>query len=119
MVVDDDQALLLALTKVLRKDGAEILTAADASEAVQHLSLNYGTIDLVLTDIRMPGTSGKSILSAVKGSSPNVPVIIMTAFATDTLRDLCTTCGAYAFLDKPVDTATVLATIHRALAEQS
>lgn len=116
-MVDDDQALLLALTKILRKEGAHVLAAHDASDAVQFLSLNYGHIDLVLTDIRMPGASGKTILSAVKGSNPDVPVIIMTAFATDDIREVCTTHGAFALLDKPIDSATVLATIHRALSE--
>ena len=116
LVVDDDKALLLALSKVLRSEGAKVLAAGDASEAVRFLSLNFGHIDLVLTDMRMPGTSGMSILSAVKGSSPEVPVIIMTAFATNGMREDCATAGAFAFLEKPVDVATLLGTVHKALA---
>ena len=116
LVVDDDKALLLALSKVLRSEGAKVLAAGDASEAVRHLSLNLGQIDLVLTDMRMPGTSGMSVLSAVKGATPGVPVIIMTAFATDTMREDCAKAGAFAFLEKPVDVATLLGTIHSALA---
>ncbi len=116
LVVDDDKALLLALSKVLRSEGAKVLAAGDASEAVRFLSLNFGHIDLVLTDMRMPGTSGMTILSAVKGSNPDVPVIVMTAFATDRMRADCMTGGAFAFLEKPVDVSTLLGTVHQALA---
>jgi DNA-binding NtrC family response regulator len=119
LVVDDDKALLLALSKVLRSEGAKVLPAGDASEAIRLLSLNFGQIDLVLTDMRMPGSSGMTILSAVKGSSPEVPVIIMTAFATDGMREDCATGGAFAFLEKPVDVATLLGTVHKALAAAS
>lgn len=117
LVVDDDKALLLALSKVLRSEGAKVLAASSASDAVRFLSLNFGHIDLVLTDMRMPGTSGMTILSAVKGSNPDVPVIVMTAFSTDGMRDQCAGGGAFAFLEKPVDVATLLGTVHRALAE--
>jgi len=116
LVVDDDKALLLALSKVLRSEGAKVLAAGSASDAVRFLSLNFGRIDLVLTDMRMPGTSGMTILSAVKGSSPDVPVIVMTAFATDGMREHCAEGGAFAFLEKPVDVATLLETVARALA---
>lgn len=116
LVVDDDKALLLALSKVLRSEGAKVLAAGNASEAVRFLSLNFGHIDLVLTDMRMPDTSGMTILSAVKGSNPDVPVIIMTAFATDGMREHCTEGGAFAFLEKPVDVATLLGTVSKALA---
>ena len=119
LVVDDDKALLLALSKVLRSEGAKVLPAADPGEAIRFLSLNFGHIDLVLTDMRMPGTSGMSILSAVKGSTPDVPVIIMTAFATDRMREDCVQGGAFAFLEKPVDVNTLLGTIHQALAPEA
>ncbi len=115
LVVDDDKALLLALSKVLRGEGARVLAAGSASDAVRFLSLNFGHIDLVLTDMRMPDTSGMAILSAVKGSNPDVPVIIMTAFATDSMREHCAAGGAFAFLEKPVDIATLLGTVNKAL----
>ena len=115
LVVDDDKALLLALSKVLRSEGAKVLAAGDAAEAVKHLSVNVGNIDLVLTDMRMPGASGMSILSAVKGARPDMPVIVMTAFATDRMRADCATGGAVAFLEKPVDVATLLSTVAKAL----
>ncbi|MDB6140448.1 MAG: response regulator [Verrucomicrobiaceae bacterium] len=116
LVVDDDKALLLALSKVLRSEGAKVLAAGSASEAVRYLSLHFGHIDLVLTDMRMPGTSGMAILSAVKSSDPEVPVIIMTAFATHGMREDCSAGGAFAFLEKPVDVATLLGTVNKALA---
>ena len=93
LVVDDDKALLLALSKVLRSEGAKVLAAGNASEAVRLLGLNLGHIDLVLTDMRMPGASGMSILTAE-----------------------CTAAGAFAFLEKPVDVATLLETVNQGLA---
>ena len=116
LVVDDDKALLLALSKVLRSEGAKVLAAKDANEALRFLSQDLGHIDLVLTDMRMPGASGMTILSAVKSASAEVPVIVMTAFATDRMRADCATGGAFAFLEKPVDVTTLLNTVHKALA---
>ena len=115
LVVDDDKPLLMALSKVLRSEGARVLSAGGVSDAVGFLSLNYGRIDLVLTDMQMPTVSGKCILSAMKGFDPGVPVIVMTAFATDELRGACAGQGAFAFLEKPVDTATLLGVMNRAL----
>lgn len=115
LVVDDDKALLLALTKVLRNEGAVVLPAGDASEAIRFLSLNFGQIDLVLTDMRMPNASGKCVLSAVRGAYHNVPVIVITAFATDAIREACTALGAFAFLEKPVNTSTLLGEVRRAV----
>lgn len=117
LVVDDDKALLHALTKVLRNEGAKVLPAGDVSGAIRYLSLNYGRIDLVLTDLRLPGASGKCILCAVKGSLVDVPVIVMTAFASEELREACAVRGAFAFLEKPANSATVLALVNRALSE--
>jgi DNA-binding NtrC family response regulator len=73
------------------------------SAAIYYLTKGSGPLHLVLTDMRMPTVSGRCILSAMRGSLKHVPVIVMTAFATPTLREECTALGASAFLEKPFD----------------
>lgn len=102
-MVDDDVALLTAVAKSLRLHGARVLGAGGVSEAIRLLTAGYGPVDLVLTDLRMPAASGRLILSAMRGSAPGVPVIVMTAYASETTREECSRLGAVAFLEKPFD----------------
>lgn len=115
LVVDDDKALLLAITKVLRHEGAQVRAARNVKEAMAALEEADGGVDLVITDIRMPGASGELLLNAVKASWPGVAVLVMTAFATDALRKACAAQGAAGLLEKPIDTPALVKEIGRAL----
>ena len=119
LLVDDDAELLKALAKVLEKDGYSVVAMPDANSAVRHVNTTKQRFDLVITDISMPGMSGTSLLTAFKTAFPNVPVIIITAFADwgqymNALRE-----GAFEYLYKPVEKTELLAAVHRALASDS
>ena len=118
LVVDDDPALLQALTKVLRQHGAHVLAAGSVSAAVYCLTRSAGPLHLVITDMRMPTVSGKLILSAIRGSARNVPAIVMTAFATPALREECTALGAAGFIEKPFDVAALTSLIQRVMKDE-
>lgn len=113
LIVDDDAALLRALTKVLSGEGAVVRNASWAGEVMERLADNEGHFDLIITDLRMPILNGKSILGAVKAALPKVPVIVMTAFGNPELEAECLDKGAAAFLEKPLDTPQLLAAIER------
>jgi DNA-binding NtrC family response regulator len=115
VVVEDDAAMLRALGRILRGEGAKVLPASCAEDALESLSKRPGPFDLVITDLRLPTLDGKAVLDAVKASHPRVPVIIITAFGSPTLRTECLSLGAAAFLEKPVESATLLENIERAL----
>jgi len=116
LLVDDDAELLKALTKVLEKDGYTVVPLPDGNSAVRYVNSTKQRFDLVITDVSMPGMSGTSLLTAFKTAFPQVPVIIMTAFADwgnymEALRE-----GAYEYLYKPVEKDQLLAAVQRALA---
>jgi response regulator RpfG family c-di-GMP phosphodiesterase len=89
LVVDDEPAITIALAKKLRRDGYDCLTAGSGEEALRRLASD--DLDVVITDVRMPGMSGIDLLKEVKRRDPAVQVILMTAytdigFAVDALR---------------------------------
>ncbi len=119
MLVDDDVELLKALTKVLEKEGYIVFAHSTANDAIRFVNESKQRFDLVITDVSMPGMKGTTFLSAVKTAFPRVPVIVITAFGDwgqymETLRE-----GAFDYLYKPLDKELLLATIRRALANES
>ena len=111
LIIDDDAAMLRALDKVLSSEGAVVAKAAWVGEAMERLTESHGAFDLIITDLRMPVLRGESILRAVKTAMPEVPVIVITAFASSELRVECIQAGAAAFLEKPLDASELLTVI--------
>ena len=98
LVVDDDKATRDGVARTLRSDYS-VLTAADADAAMAALPVN--AVDLVLTDLRMPGRDGLSLLRDIIAAYPSIPVILLSAYgsvesAVEAMKD-----GAYDFLTKP------------------
>ena len=110
LIVDDDQDLLVGLGIRLRAAGYRIAVAPDAgaaSRAVADLQP-----DLILLDLGLPGGDGLSVLRCLKASSltDSIPVIVITA--RDTAEESkVMEAGAFAFFQKPVDNAELLAAI--------
>ncbi len=105
------------LEEELTETGFRVLTAGDGNEAIQQLS--RGRVDLIVTDLQMPGMKGRELLDLVRVREPNLPVIIITAFgsidgAVDAMR-----AGAYYFLSKPFSMEQLLTVLEEALQEQS
>ncbi len=116
LVVDDDKATREGLALALRGD-YQVLTAADAEAALRALTTH--AVDLVLTDLRMPGRDGISLLRDIIASHPGVPVILLSAYgsvesAVEAMRD-----GAYDFLTKPVNLDHLELVVRRALRQKN
>ena len=116
LIIDDDQAMLRALTKVLAGEGGRVKSACWAGEAMDHLTDKSSRFDLVITDLRMPILGGEIILRAVKNALPRVPVIVISAFGNPDLKAECLRNGAAAFLEKPLETPELLEAVDSALA---
>jgi two-component system NtrC family response regulator len=101
LVVDDEQTQRTVLAGFLRKRGFEVLQAAGIQGGVAEVAAH--TVDLVLTDLRMPDGSGLDLLEAVRKINPEVPVIVMTAFATVASAVDAMKRGAADYLTKPID----------------
>jgi len=117
LVVDDEASILEALEKVLVKEGVEVLTAQDGRTALD--VLRRQPVSVMITDLRMPGMSGDDLLKAAKAITPEVEVIVMTAFGTVENAVEIMKHGAYDFISKPLKRAAVVAATRKALDKAS
>ena len=113
LVVEDKESLRGMLRKTLEARGLTVVEAGDAYEARRRLQSSR--VLVVLTDLKLPAGSGFEVLQAAKEADPDVPVIVMTAYATvdDAVRAMKQ--GATDFLTKPVDTEHLVLLLERAL----
>ncbi len=116
MVIDDDPASRELLQTILESHGYQVVTAASGKEGLAIVQAR--PLDLVLTDLRMPGMDGLAFLKAVHGSFPNLSVIITTAHASIDSAVEAVKMGAYGYLTKPFTTARALHLVRRTIEEQ-
>jgi FixJ family two-component response regulator len=115
-VVDDDASVRESMSSLLRSVGHVVRAFGSAEELLA--SPDLGETDCVITDVRMPGMSGLELQRRLAVSHPGLPVILMTAHASDeevrlrALKD-----GAAAYLAKPLDEETLLWAIETAVRE--
>ena len=113
LVIDDDQALRELLEEDLCRRGHSIWTAPDVRSARD--LLHQQEIDIVLTDLNMPGTSGIDFCAELHANRPDLPVVIMTAFGSLETAIAALRAGAYDFVTKPVDLDLLSISLSRAL----
>jgi two-component system NtrC family response regulator len=101
LIVDDETKLLHVLSVALEALGYQTLTASTGVAALK--TLDVEDVDLVLTDLRMPGITGRELMRAINERRPGLPVILMTAYAT--VRDAVDIIkqGASDYIGKPVE----------------
>ncbi len=114
-IVDDDRSIRWVLEKALAREGIPYKTFASAYEALQALAVSQPQV--LVSDIRMPGESGLSLLAKVKERYPHIPVIVMTAYSDLESAVAAFQGGAFEYLPKPFDVDHALALIRRATAE--
>ena len=117
LIVDDDTSNLASLQKVFEREEIDVLTAEDGRAAIDVLRRKQ--IDVVLTDVMMPGITGMDLLKTARTVSPEAEVILMTAYGTietavEAMKD-----GAYDFITKPFKRIQVVRSVRRALEKQS
>ncbi len=119
LIVDDDNSFLLSLTDGLRSHDADfnVLTAGNGREAVD--VLNAQSIDLVVTDIKMPEMSGFELLAFMSRQYNEIPIIVITAFGTPEIEKNIKTMGAVQYLEKPLDFNILVEKIYRGLKEKA
>ncbi|HEX5399828.1 MAG TPA: response regulator [Verrucomicrobiae bacterium] len=111
LIVDDDQRMLRALDRVLTGEGASVTEAQWAGDALDFLTARKKRVDLVITDLRMPLVSGMTVVFAIHKIFPELPIIVLTAFGSPDVEAECRKQGAAAFLEKPLNTAELLAAV--------
>ncbi len=113
LVIDDEKNIREGLAADFEMDGYSVKVAANGQEGLDFLA--KGDIDLVITDLRMPGISGEEVLRRVTTEMPGIPVIVLTGHgsidaAVQAMRD-----GAYDFLTKPLNLDQLGMIVTRAL----
>ena len=113
LVCDDKENFVKLLLRILPEDRFDVTTAGDGARALALLAA--GDFDVVVTDIRMPGADGMTVLGEARARDPDVEVVLMTAYATvpaavDAMRQ-----GAFDYLAKPFEPDEALLVVERAL----
>jgi len=116
LIVDDEEQMRDLLSKVLDRNGYQVSVAGDGEQALALLEKE--PVDLVVTDVRMPGVSGLEALKAIKELNPEIVVIIMTAFGSIDQAVQAVKDGAYDYINKPFKIDEMLLTIEKALEER-
>jgi DNA-binding NtrC family response regulator len=111
LVVDDDPTILDSVAEILEEDGIAVTTAEDGARALE--LLGGAAPDVILSDVRMPGVDGLTLLQQVRARRPESDVVMMTAF--DDMETVVTAMrgGAVEFLVKPLDLTQLRTTIRR------
>ncbi|MBD3382177.1 MAG: response regulator [candidate division Zixibacteria bacterium] len=112
LVVDDEEMMRGLLSKILEKDGYSILSASSGAEALK--IIDEGKVDLVITDVKMPEMNGFDLLKHIKEKTPQIGVIVMTAFGDAyTVRDALLL-GADEYITKPFKSFEITMVVERA-----
>lgn len=118
LVVDDEPVVRRFACRVLEDAGYRIAAAADGAEALQVVGRRSAKFDAVVSDIVMPRLNGVELLQALSVSHPELPIILMSGYATERLaeRGIAAPCSV---LNKPFAPERLLAEVRRCLDRSS
>lgn len=115
VVVDDERNMRELLEADLTLRGFHVQSFASAAEAWSNLSEE---VDVVVTDIRMPGTTGLTLCERIHREMPDLPVIVMTGFGSLETAVAALRAGAYDFVTKPIEMDLLAAALERAVKQR-
>jgi len=117
LIVEDRDSLRRMLERALGQEGYEVTAAADGQAGMRLVAER--PFDFVLTDLKLPDSSGLEVLAASLAAQPRVPVVVLTGFGTVGTAVEAMKLGAYDFLEKPLEIDDLSRLIERALGERS
>ncbi len=117
LIVDDELSMREFLKILLEKDGHEVTTAADGASAIE-LAARHD-FDIAISDIRMPGMSGLDLLDELKKNRPDLPVILVTAFASPDDAVTAMKNGAFDYITKPFNVEEIKEVIRAATSRKT
>jgi len=112
-IIDDDESVRRALRRLIRSVGLNVVTFATAEEFLQ--SPEQPAPDCLILDVHLPGLSGLELQKRLKEEGRGVPIVFITAYADDQVRELTLQGSAIAFLEKPFEEQSLLDAVARAL----
>mgnify|MGYP000190006636 CR=1 FL=1 len=113
LIVDDQEMMRDSLAATLAREGHEVVAAPDGPAALGRLG--SGRFDLMISDLKMPRMSGIELLQEARRIRPDMPVVLMTAFATVATAVEAMKLGAYDYIQKPFDGEEIRLLVERTL----
>jgi len=117
LVVEDDAVALDLLEEILKRNDFRVWVASSVDRAIT--VLERVTVDLVLSDIRMPEKGGMDLLRHLKANRPEIPVVLLSAFGDEHLWVEALSSGAVDLIPKPFKKQEIIDVINRALVPSS
>ena len=112
LIVDDEEATRLLLARILSSELKVEVQLAGTCEQALRLAEEFA-YDTILLDLLMPGIGGLAVLKEIRAHAPNMatPVVVVTVVSDPKTREQCMSAGASAYLVKPIERATLAATV--------
>ena len=119
LIVDDEESMRLFLARILTTALKVDVTLAGTCEQALRLAGNYA-YDAILLDLLMPGIGGYEVLKELRRASPNMatPVIVVSVLSEQITKDRCMKAGANAYVVKPVERNSLVATVKSQIASR-
>ena len=117
LVVDDEPNYLVVLSELLRDEGFEVFTAPDGDDALK--IVKEVDLDMVISDMQMPGMDGMALLGEIKKLDDDLPVLIITAYAEVDKAVKAMQAGAFSYLSKPFSNDELIVSINKAVSHRS
>jgi DNA-binding response OmpR family regulator len=109
LVVDDELPILKLVTRILATDSYDISSASSGEEAAQLINTpGFAGVDLLVTDLMMPGMNGRELATLARRQFPNLRVLYITGFADTLFKDLTELNEGESFIEKPFGTDGLL-----------
>ena len=113
LVVDDEQNMQTVMRMILEDAGHVVITASSGEEALKHIQ--NPNLDVVLSDMKMPGMGGEGLLTRCRADRPDLPVIVVTAHGTIKSAVKSVAAGAADYLTKPFEPEELEIAVHNAI----
>ena len=113
LIIDDEEDLVWSISKALEKNRFKTLCVNNGDHALDIMAQQH--VDVVISDIRMPGQNGLQLLPLIKNNFPETAVIIMSAFSSPEIQEEALSLGAIFFIEKPFDINFFRKLIHETL----
>jgi DNA-binding response OmpR family regulator len=120
LIVDDEESMRLFLARTLTTGLKAEVTLAGTCEQALRLAGNYA-YDAILLDLLMPGVGGYEVLAEIRRASPNAatPVIVVSMLSDQATKDRCIKAGASAYVVKPIERNSLVATVKAQIAARA
>lgn len=118
LVVDDEAAVRRFATRVLEREGYVVIEAKDGMEALELIKQEGTALEAVVSDIVMPRLNGVALMQALSTSHPDLPVILMSGYATGALAELGIAAPC-ALLPKPFPPGRLLEEVRRCIGQRN